>query len=101
MAEQFEVELVYGTAERQYLLTLSVNPNTTVRQAVLGSELSTLCPNLDLKSAPVGIFGKQIPNPDERFLTKGERIEVYRPLLADPKEVRRRRAAKAKAASGK
>lgn len=55
-------------------------------------------PELDLESAPLGIFGKAVPKPAERVLQSGERVEIYRPLIADPKEVRKQRAAKAKAA---
>lgn len=97
MAEKIEVEVVYGTAEQQHLLRLSVENCATVRQVVLASGLDKLYPALDLANASVGIFGKQVANAQEHLLKAGDRIEVYRPLLADPKEVRRLRAAKAKA----
>ena len=54
-------------------------------------------PELDLSQAPLGIFGKAVGKPEERVLEEGERVEIYRPLIADPKEVRKQRAAKAKA----
>jgi putative ubiquitin-RnfH superfamily antitoxin RatB of RatAB toxin-antitoxin module len=50
---------------------------------------------LDLAHCPVGIFGKVLSDAETRVLIAGDRIEIYRPLLADPKEVRRLRAAKA------
>ena len=55
-------------------------------------------PGLDLSSAPLGIFGKLVAKPEVRALEAGDRVEIYRPLLADPKEVRKARAARAKAA---
>jgi putative ubiquitin-RnfH superfamily antitoxin RatB of RatAB toxin-antitoxin module len=47
----------------------------------------------------MGIFGKAVPRPAERVLTEGERVEIYRPLIADPKEVRKQRAARARDAA--
>jgi putative ubiquitin-RnfH superfamily antitoxin RatB of RatAB toxin-antitoxin module len=58
-------------------------------------------PGLDLSSCALGIFGKAVSQPNERLVQEGERVEIYRPLMADPKEVRKQRAekaAKAKAA---
>jgi putative ubiquitin-RnfH superfamily antitoxin RatB of RatAB toxin-antitoxin module len=52
-------------------------------------------PGLDLSGCPLGIFGKAVSQPQERVLLEGERVEIYRPLLADPKEVRKLRAEKA------
>ena len=79
------IEVVYALAERQKLLRLSVPVGTTVREAALRSGMQQFFPELDLQQAPLGIFGE------------GERVEIYRPLIADPKEVRKQRAAKAKA----
>ncbi|PYC28207.1 RnfH family protein [Pseudomonas alcaligenes] len=92
------VEVVYALAERQKLLRLSVPVGTTVREAALRSRLDEHFPGLDLASAPLGIFGKAVARPEERVLEEGERVEIYRPLIADPKEVRKQRAAKAAAA---
>ncbi|UFQ96909.1 RnfH family protein [Pseudomonas wenzhouensis] len=91
------VEVVYALAERQKLLRLSVPQGTTVREAALRSGLQQFFPGLDLSQAPLGIFGKAVSKPEERVLEEGERVEIYRPLIADPKEVRKQRAAKAKA----
>ncbi|MCY1554802.1 Protein RnfH [compost metagenome] len=52
-------------------------------------------PGLDLTASPLGIFGKAVAKPEERVLEDGERVEIYRPLIADPKEVRKQRAARA------
>lgn len=91
------IEVVYALAERQKLLRLSVPTGTTVREAALRSGMQQFFPELDLHHAPLGIFGKAVAKPEERVLEEGERVEIYRPLIADPKEVRKQRAAKAKA----
>ncbi|RJG10534.1 RnfH family protein [Pseudomonas cavernicola] len=89
------VEVVYALADQQKLLRLSVPYGTTVRQAVEQSGMTVYFPGLDLASCPLGIFGKVVAKPEERVLEEGERVEIYRPLIADPKEVRKQRAAKA------
>jgi putative ubiquitin-RnfH superfamily antitoxin RatB of RatAB toxin-antitoxin module len=95
------IEVAYALAERQKLLRLQVPCGTTVRQAAVLSGLDGYFPGLDLSSCALGIFGKAVSQPNERLVQEGERVEIYRPLLADPKEVRKQRAekaAKAKAA---
>src|SRR5690606_21261186 len=79
---------VYALADRQKLLRLSVPAGTTVREVALRSGLDAFFPGLDLHNAPLGIFGKAVPRPEERVVEEGERVEIYRPLIADPKEVR-------------
>jgi putative ubiquitin-RnfH superfamily antitoxin RatB of RatAB toxin-antitoxin module len=91
-----EVEVVYASVDRQMLLPLKVPSGSSVRQALLMSGMDREFPELDLTQCPVGIFGKVVSDPVSRILQAGERIEIYRPLLADPKEVRRLRAAKAR-----
>ncbi|MCH4900224.1 RnfH family protein [Pseudomonas sp. B707] len=90
-----EIEVVYAVVDRQVLRVTSVAEGTTVRAALMASGIDAEFPELDLKSCPLGIFGKVIADPDTRQVQEGDRIEIYRPLLADPKEVRRLRAAKA------
>ncbi|MDQ0125534.1 putative ubiquitin-RnfH superfamily antitoxin RatB of RatAB toxin-antitoxin module [Pseudomonas lini] len=90
-----KVEVVYAAVDRQVLLTVAVPAGTTVRAALQKSGISLEFPELDLADCPVGIFAKQILDPDSRAVQAEDRIEIYRPLLADPKEVRRLRAAKA------
>ncbi|MGH8434468.1 MAG: RnfH family protein [Pseudomonas sp.] len=89
------VEVVYALADQQRLLRLNVPYGTTVRQAVEQSGIAAHFPGLDLASCALGIFGKAVANPQDRVLEEGERVEIYRPLIADPKEVRKLRAAKA------
>ncbi|MFI8227102.1 MULTISPECIES: RnfH family protein [unclassified Pseudomonas] len=90
-----EIEVVYAAVDRQVLRSVSVNAGVTVRAAVLASGIASEFPELNLAECPLGIFGKVVADPDTRVIEAGERIEIYRPLLADPKEVRRLRAAKA------
>lgn len=89
------IEVAYALADRQKLLRLQVPIGTTVRQAALMSGMDGYFPGLDLSGCPLGIFGKAVSQPQERVLLEGERVEIYRPLLADPKEVRKLRAEKA------
>ncbi|MBP5966737.1 MULTISPECIES: RnfH family protein [Pseudomonas] len=90
-----EIEVVYAAVDRQVLRMVSVPEGATVRDALLKSGIGDEFPELDLAECPVGIFGKVIADPEVRLIQAGDRIEIYRPLLADPKEVRRLRAAKA------
>ncbi|MCP9338470.1 RnfH family protein [Stutzerimonas xanthomarina] len=89
------VEVVYALADKQKLLRLAVPQGTSAREAALRSEMDSYFPGLDVATSPLGIFGKAVPRPEERTLVEGERVEIYRPLIADPKEVRKQRAAKA------
>ncbi|HBO4613082.1 TPA: RnfH family protein [Pseudomonas aeruginosa] len=95
MAE-IAVEVVYALPERQALLRLSVPAGTSAREAVLLSGIAEAFPGLDVQGCPLGIFGKLLARPEERVLEAGERVEIYRPLIADPKEVRKQRAARAR-----
>ncbi|EJN30191.1 hypothetical protein PMI35_02100 [Pseudomonas sp. GM78] len=90
-----EIEVVYAAVDRQELLMVRVPAGITVRAALLKSGMGQVFPELDLSQCPVGIFGKVVVDPESRLVEPGDRIEIYRPLLADPKEVRRLRAAKA------
>jgi len=92
--QNISVEVVYALADRQRLVILGVPRGTTVREAALRSGLDRDFPELDLASSPLGIFGKAVVKPEERVLEEGERVEIYRPLIADPKEARKQRAAK-------
>lgn len=93
MANVISIEVVYVAVDRQALLNISVPTGTTVRQALLISDVASKFPEVDVAQCPVGIFGKAVDG--ARVLGEGDRIEIYRPLLADPMEIRRLRAAKA------
>ncbi len=90
-----EIEVVYAGVDRQVLLALAVPSGTSLRTAVQVSGIVAHCPEVDLAECPLGIFGKIVADAEVRTVQSGDRIEIYRPLLADPKEVRRLRAAKA------
>ena len=84
------VEVVHATPERQVLLALDVPLGCTVLEAIERSTVREAFPGLVVDPGAVGIFGRKAP-PD-RVLRAGDRVEIYRPLLADPKEARRKRA---------
>ncbi|WP_448213373.1 RnfH family protein [Colwellia sp. MEBiC06753] len=94
MAEQIHIEVVYGLPDKQELLALTVQQGTTVEQAIIESGMLSLFDDIDLSKNAVGIWNKMAKLSDE--LQDLDRIEIYRPLIADPKEVRKRRAEKAK-----
>ncbi|WLI00435.1 RnfH family protein [Pseudomonas simiae] len=90
-----EIEVVYAAVDHQVLLAVTVPAGTSLRAAVQASGIAAQFPGLDLADCPLGIFGKVVADAEVRSVQAGDRIELYRPLLADPKEVRRLRAAKA------
>ncbi|MBC2691020.1 RnfH family protein [Pseudomonas kielensis] len=90
-----DIEVVYAAVDRQVLLTVQVPAGCSVRAALGLSGIAGEFPELDLASCTVGIFGKVVADPEHCLVRAGDRLEIYRPLLADPKEVRRLRAAKA------
>ncbi len=87
--------MVYAAEDRQVLLTVAVPVGISLRAAVQASGIAQQFPDLNLADCPLGIFGKVVADADMSAVQAGDRIEIYRPLLADPKEVRRLRAAKA------
>ncbi|MCC5854867.1 MAG: RnfH family protein [Idiomarina sp.] len=88
------IEVVYGTPERQKIVSLSVTEGTTVLAAIEQSNIQTYFPEIVPSEAVVGIWNKSCKLTDKP--RQGDRIEIYRPLIADPKENRRRRAEQAK-----
>ncbi|MBD8270043.1 RnfH family protein [Pseudomonas fluorescens] len=90
-----DIEVVYAAVDRQVLLQVKVPAGTSLRDVVRMSGIAEHFPQLLLAECPLGIFGKVVADADVRVVQPGDRIEIYRPLLADPKEVRRQRAAKA------
>ena len=86
------IEVAYATLEKQVLLDLSVPAGTTVAQGIEQSAIRDEFPELKMGIKAVGIFSRKVPL--DHVLREGDRIEIYRPLIADPKEVRRQRALK-------
>ncbi len=94
MADLLRIEVVYALAKKQTLVSLKLPAGTTVRQAIEASGLLEKYPEIDLAKNKLGIFAK-LAKPDTP-LRDQDRVEIYRPLIADPKEVRKQRAAEGK-----
>ncbi|PQQ40019.1 RnfH family protein [Photorhabdus luminescens] len=88
------VEVVYALPDRQYLRTVKLAQGATVKQAIVASGLLTLRNDIDLQKNKIGVYSRSVKLTD--ILEEGDRVEIYRPLLADPKEMRRKRAERAK-----
>ena len=84
---RLQVEVVYALRDRQLLLEVTLEPGATAGQAVKRSGILQRCPEIDLARTTLGIFGR-IVTPDVK-LRNGDRVELYRPLIADPKDARR------------
>jgi len=100
---QITVEVAYALPEKQALKQLTVALGTTALEAVNQSGILELFAEIDIANAKMGIFSqvlgtKGLDSPADYQLKHRDRIEIYRPLIADPKEVRRRRAEQAKRA---
>ncbi|MBL8397060.1 MAG: RnfH family protein [Candidatus Accumulibacter sp.] len=94
MAESLHIEVVYALPDKQPIVTLKLPAGATVRQAIEASGLLQKHPEIDLTRNKTGIFAKlaKLDSP----LRDHDRVEIYRPLIADPKEVRKQRAAEGK-----
>jgi putative ubiquitin-RnfH superfamily antitoxin RatB of RatAB toxin-antitoxin module len=93
-AETIPVELVYALPDRQVILVLEVAVDATIDAVIAQSGILGQFPEIDLGKNKVGVFGKLGKLTDT--LHAGDRVEIYRPLIADPKEVRKQRAASGK-----
>jgi putative ubiquitin-RnfH superfamily antitoxin RatB of RatAB toxin-antitoxin module len=92
--EMLEIEVAYVKPGDQILRALQGKPGITVEQAIKDSGITEDCPEIDLGKNKVGIFGKAAKLDAE--LRPGDRVEIYRPLIADPKEARKKRAEQGK-----
>jgi len=88
------VEVAYARPEEQVILALELPAGSTLRQAVEQSGILDRFPEIDPGSMKAGIFGKL--KKADQVLQAGDRVEIYRPLIADPKDVRKQRAAAGK-----
>jgi len=89
------VEVVYALPGRQVLVGIDVPPGTTLMEAIDRSGIREAFDDLEVDPEQVGVFGHK--QPPDHVLRDGDRVEIYRPLIADPKEVRRARARKKRA----
>lgn len=94
MPEMLSFEVVYALPEKQEIVTVRLAEGGTVRQAIEASGLLQKYPEIDLAKSKLGIFAK-LAKPDA-VLRDRDRVEIYRPLIADPKAVRQQRAAEGK-----
>jgi hypothetical protein len=94
MAETLQVDVVYALPERQEVVAVSLPAGSTLGQAIEASGLLTRHPEIDLAKNKLGVFAK-LAKPDT-VLRDRDRVEIYRPLIADPKQVRKQRAAEGK-----
>lgn len=91
MAEELiRVEVAYARPDQQIILTVDVPAGASIEEAVKRSSIIDRFPEINLKENKVGIFGKG--KTLDQALRAGDRVEIYRPLIADPKESRRQRA---------
>ncbi|MDV6326606.1 RnfH family protein [Idiomarina loihiensis] len=94
MGNKLTIEVAYATPDKQVLLTVHPQEGATVEECIRMSDVFEQFPEIDLEQQKVGIWNKTVKlNAQPR---DGDRIEIYRPLIADPKAVRKRRAEEAK-----
>ncbi|WP_020655088.1 RnfH family protein [Massilia niastensis] len=96
MTELVQVYVCYALPEREWLRPMQVAAGTTIGEAIEQSGVLEAFPDINLTTQPVGIYAKK--KDLDTVLRERDRIEIYRPLVADPKDSRRKRAAKKEAA---
>jgi hypothetical protein len=92
--DSIDVEVAYALPDKQMIIPLKVAPGTTALEAARQSGIAERFGGLDLENARLGVFSKVVA--PEQVLQPGDRVEIYRPLKVDPKEVRKARAARVK-----
>tara|TARA_B100001094_G_C18195886_1_gene810899 strand:+ start:2749 stop:3117 length:369 start_codon:yes stop_codon:yes gene_type:complete len=91
--DQFQVFVVYALPHEQRVFAVWVSEGTTALQAIEMSGVLDYYPQIDIHNTSIGIFSEIVPL--DHIVSGKERIEIYRPLVADPKELRKKRAQKA------
>ena len=84
------VEVAFATPRKQRVLRVEVPTGCTVAQAIERSGIRQEFPGMQVDAGAVGVFSRKVPM--EHVLQEGDRVEIYRPLIVDPRETRRRRA---------
>jgi putative ubiquitin-RnfH superfamily antitoxin RatB of RatAB toxin-antitoxin module len=97
MRSKINVEVTYALPDRQMIVRLAVDAGATAAAAIEQSGIVDSFPEIAASNARIGVFGTLV-KPDT-ILREGDRVEIYRPLIADPKEKRRKRAAQRKRGS--
>ncbi len=93
-ADRIAVEVAYALPDEQIIIPLEIEAGVTCEQAIVHSGMLTRHPEINLTVNKVGVFGKLARL--DAVLRDGDRVEIYRPLRADPKEIRKQRAAEGK-----
>lgn len=91
MDNPVHIEVVYALPEQQWLCALRLSSGTTALEAVHLSQVAQHLPNQSLEGCAFGVFGRLI-KPEHYCVQDGDRLELYRPLRVDPKEIRKQRA---------
>ena len=99
MKEQIEVEVAYATPEEQMIIKIAGEKGMDIKSAIVQSKISEKFPEIDADNAKVGIYGKTVKL--DHVLCTGDRVEIYRELIADPKAARKKKAADKKASESK
>ena len=94
MSDLINCEVAYALPTQQAIVSVAVKPDATVEEVITASTILQQFPDIDLSKTKVGIWSRVVKLRDS--VSDGDRIEIYRPLIADPKEIRKRRAEKAK-----
>ena len=94
MSEMLKVEVCYALPDKQEIVAVKLPAGATLQQALEASGLLAKYPEIDLKKNKFGIYAKL--SKLDSALRDRDRVEIYRPLIADPKEVRKQRAAEGK-----
>jgi putative ubiquitin-RnfH superfamily antitoxin RatB of RatAB toxin-antitoxin module len=97
MENKLRIEVAYARPDLQKIVELEVDEGTSVFDAASRSGLEQIFPEISYEEIDMGVFGKVVKKPHEELLRDGDRIELYRPLIIDPKQARLNRAKKPKA----
>ena len=84
------VEVAYALIDKQALISINIDANSTLKHAITESKILFKFPEIDLENAQIGVFGQM--KKLDAILKNGDRVEIYRPLICDPKQARRNRA---------
>jgi putative ubiquitin-RnfH superfamily antitoxin RatB of RatAB toxin-antitoxin module len=94
MPNEILIEVAFALPQKQLIIPIRVKEGTTAKEAIQLSGIIKKFPEIDLEKNQIGIFGKLTQL--DHVMRERDRIEIYRPLIADPKEIRRQRAAQGK-----
>ena len=98
VSEWIDIEVAYGLPQQQTIIALKVTTTTTVYDAIKQSGIELRHPDIDLAVNKLGIYSKQVKA--NELVKDGDRIEIYRPLTADPRKIRAKQAQKSKEIKG-